>query len=286
LYHKLNAQVAKSIDDDDLWLTDKSRGYKIYNPTNVWNIRSDTGSIMHLIHPSNTLGAEIDIAAQATVIRKDKQGKTIKSDDDLIRCSQYGNYYRSSDPTIGGSINAYARSMEDDGKGPYMLSVANPVALYIYSLDDSTLLLDYAGQDSSDQDLRPLPAGTIKVTRGDLTKHMGLRIEIEVPAGTRGTATDDDGNLRDLRVSDIFDSSHGKGNYIMYGAQFADHIMMSVSAVVIPLKEAAEPLGCPCDIKKAQANGVTNGAAAVDKKVGVKALTSARENVGRGASRR
>jgi len=83
-----------SLDDP----TDRSKW--LYNPTNPYNFRTDTGTIIHLIQPANTLGAEIDIAAQATVIRKDPQGKIITSSDQLIKCSKYGNPNRNSDPTV------------------------------------------------------------------------------------------------------------------------------------------------------------------------------------------
>jgi hypothetical protein len=57
---------------------------------------------MHLIHPSNTLGAEIDIAAQGTVLRyKGSDPKAVITNyNELIRCSQYGNPHRNSDPEV------------------------------------------------------------------------------------------------------------------------------------------------------------------------------------------
>lgn len=115
----------------------------IYNPNNYYNFNSTSGTIMHLIHPSNTLSAEIDIAAQATVIRT-KKGKVIDNANDLIACSQYGNPNRDSDPNvsflcwmsanvqIGLQINRVVRGT--DGK-PKSITVADPVALYINSLD-------------------------------------------------------------------------------------------------------------------------------------------------------
>ena len=61
---------------------------------------------------------------------------------------------------------------------------------------------------------------------------MGLRLQIKAPAGAKA----DNGNL--LTVSDIYDTN--TSFYIRYGAQFADYIKMSVSAVVADGK-AADP---------------------------------------------
>jgi len=102
-------------DEADLFLTPlddpNDRSKWLYNPTNPYNFRTDTGTIIHLIQPANTLSAEIDIAAQATVIRKDAQGKVITSSDQLIRCSQYGNPNRNSDPTVRAPLSLCQRYM-------------------------------------------------------------------------------------------------------------------------------------------------------------------------------
>jgi hypothetical protein len=48
-------------DEADLFLTPlddpKDRSKWLYNPTNPYNFRTDTGTIIHLIQPANTLGA-------------------------------------------------------------------------------------------------------------------------------------------------------------------------------------------------------------------------------------
>ena len=76
----------------------------VYNPTNWWNDSTKTGSIAHLVQRNNTLSAEIDIAGQATVIRKDPKGKTVTNEAQLIKCSQYGNAGRNSDPSVSPSL--------------------------------------------------------------------------------------------------------------------------------------------------------------------------------------
>jgi hypothetical protein len=101
-------------DEADLFLTafddPTNRSKWLYNPTNFYNFRTDTGTIIHLIQPANTLGAEIDIAAQATVIRKDSQGKIITNSDQLIRCSQYGNPNRNPDRKTCSSTSSVSIS--------------------------------------------------------------------------------------------------------------------------------------------------------------------------------
>lgn len=78
----------------------ENRSKWVYHPYNPYNLRTDTGTIIHLTAPDNTLSAEIDIVAQATVIRQDAQGKIVTNADQLIKCSKYGNPYRNSDPGV------------------------------------------------------------------------------------------------------------------------------------------------------------------------------------------
>jgi hypothetical protein len=101
LYKSLNSDSIKTDEDvAQIFLTDSTGKVQIYNPNNVWNNYTTTGTIAHLIHPANTLSAEIDIAAQATVVRKDSTGQTITDEQALIKCSQYGNPNRNSDPHV------------------------------------------------------------------------------------------------------------------------------------------------------------------------------------------
>jgi hypothetical protein len=52
------------------------------------------------IQKNNTLGAEVDLGGRATVVRKNQNGIVITDADQLIKCSQYGNPKRNSDPTV------------------------------------------------------------------------------------------------------------------------------------------------------------------------------------------
>jgi hypothetical protein len=92
-------------------------------------------------------------------------------------------------------------------------------------------------------ELKPVPAGTFTWVRGDIRKHMGLRLHIEVPKGTMGTG---DKEGKQLTVFDIVD---GKEQNIIYGGQFADAIMMCVNGVTISGGEPAPAEPCPCGSK-------------------------------------
>jgi hypothetical protein len=233
---KMNNLDLTPEDEADLFLTPlddpNDRSKWLYNPTNPYNFRTDTGTIIHLIQPANTLSAEIDIAAQATVIRKDAQGKVITNSDQLIRCSQYGNPNRNSDPTIGSLINALARQGNS-------ISIADPVALYINKFDTGAFKLDASGGRDGDSDnFIPVPASWFEFQRGDIKKKQGLRLRIQ-----NNTAQKTNDGSRLLTVSDIYDKS--KSVYLNYGAQFADYIHMGVAGVAIPGDQPSPAVSCP-----------------------------------------
>lgn len=79
------------------------QGARVYDPKNTWNWSTRTGTILHLAQDNNTLGAQVDIAAQATVIRKDTDDNVITDQTELIECSGYGDKDRNSDPMVGAS---------------------------------------------------------------------------------------------------------------------------------------------------------------------------------------
>ncbi|KAJ5312238.1 hypothetical protein N7508_003068 [Penicillium antarcticum] len=237
LVKELNSGFASEMSDSEFFLRDYVTGNEVYNPANYWNLLSTTGAITHLIQPNNTLSAEVDIAAQATVIRKNDNGKIITDADELIKCSKYGNPGRNSDPSIGASINFLAR-------GGASLSVAEPVALYIRAFEIGSFKFDMNGTtDGAATDLRDIenPEKVFQWQRGDIKNKAGLRIKIEVPEGLL------DNNKKQLLVSNIYDTN--KGLHIKYGAQFADYFTMGVSAVGIESK-TAPPEACykPSDL--------------------------------------
>ncbi|KAF2225803.1 hypothetical protein BDZ85DRAFT_294246 [Elsinoe ampelina] len=231
LYKACNPAFSNQIQLSDLVNPDGT-----YNPTNKWNNSTTTGTIMHLVQPNNSLSAEVDIAAQGTVIRKDPNGNIVTDRTKLINCSKYGDPSRNSDPAIGDGINKLARS-------GVSVSIANPVAIYINTTNFSNLQLDIQGTGSN---LVPVPDGTYTWQRGDIAKHQGLRLHIQIPDGVVGTGPDNKG--RQLTVSDIVDTSNQQN--ILYAAQFADYITMSVSGVGIAGGQPAEAQFCPVPPKK------------------------------------
>ncbi|KVT31712.1 hypothetical protein WK51_26365 [Burkholderia ubonensis] len=92
-----------------------------YHALNVWNTRHGA---MHLIQPNNSLSAEIRIAGDATILRKNPDGSLKAEAQDLINCARYGVAGRASDPHIGDLINGLARA-------GYLLSIKDPVGLYM-----------------------------------------------------------------------------------------------------------------------------------------------------------
>jgi hypothetical protein len=164
-----------------------------YNRLNKWNTKNGA---MHLNQRNNTLGAEINIAAQATILRQ--QGGVILTDPDkLIRCGRYGAPGRASDPTIGAAVNALAR----DG---FFVTLQNPVGLYIDSLDTT----GWKKPNGS-----PVDPGYWQILRGTTGKI--LRAVYEVPAAEGFT-------VGDIAIG---------GEKIEFGGQIAEKITMKLTGL-------------------------------------------------------
>jgi len=76
-----------------------------YDPSNRPNLRMGA---MHLTHPSNALGAEIALAADATTRRRDRKGREPATATSLINIAKFGDGGRNSDPKIGFQVNQLA----------------------------------------------------------------------------------------------------------------------------------------------------------------------------------
>ncbi|MBV9998939.1 MAG: hypothetical protein JO015_07475 [Verrucomicrobia bacterium] len=174
-----------------------------YNPVNRWNTKD---GIVHLTQRSNTLGAEINLAAQATVLRHYPDGTPIADEQDLIGCSGFGTATRASDPHIGQVVNMLAAQ-------GYSLTLRNPVGLYIHRLDT-------AGWTKPGPGNTRVPTGNEfwRVVRGH--DDYVVRAVYEVPAGTMGP----DG--QQMTVDDI----QIAGAHIRFGGQIAKKIQMKLVA--------------------------------------------------------
>jgi hypothetical protein len=172
-----------------------------YDRRNVWNNSTQRGA-MHLIQRNNSLGAEIELAAAATIVRR-RNGTILTKAQELIRCSQYGAAERHSDPHIGASVNAFAR------QGAH-ITLADPVGLCIADL----ATFGWVAPDQSD------PKSYWTITRGDANK--ALRAVYEVPAA------------RGFTVGDI----QINGRPIATGAQIADFITIKLTGLATRIDPA------------------------------------------------
>jgi hypothetical protein len=163
-----------------------------YNPYNHWNT---TGGIMHLTHPANSLSAEINLGAEATILRQ-SDGRPVIDPEALICCAAYGGPNRSSDPTIGSTVNELA------ALGAHV-TLRNPVGLAMHHLD-------LAGFETPGGE--PVDASFFRVLRGVQSEGLIERAEFAVPAGEGYTVSD-------LRIA---------GVPISRGSQIAEHIVVNI----------------------------------------------------------
>lgn len=201
-----------SIQSEDLFHIDGS-GRRVYNPNNKWNNSTETGSIMHLIQVNNTLSAQINLGADATIIRKDPNGNIVTDRDQLIRCGRFGGVNRNSDPHIGSEVNTLARAGA-------MITIQDPVGLYIDSIDWRFI----EPPNGHDDDLRQF----WKWTRG--TENHWMRAEFEIP--------EDKGYV----LGDLF----VRGIPLEFGGQLADLVSIALVGRASDLEgnNAAEPRPC------------------------------------------
>ena len=141
-----------------------------YDPLNKWN---STHGIMHLSADPNSIVAEIQLGADATIAYHDARGELIVEAEPLICCANFGGTDRNSDPTIGATVNALARAGA-------RIALANPVGLYMDHID-------LTGWEA--------PAGVeveecVRVVRGDARKRMIERLVVEVPHKSGFTVSD------------------------------------------------------------------------------------------------
>jgi hypothetical protein len=203
---------------------------KPYDYLNKWN--TELGA-MHLTHPANNLFAEVFLAASATV-RRSQHGAEITKSIPLIRCGQYGDDARNSDPAIGAAVNGLAR----DGRH---VTLANPVGLYISGFNGAGLTIN--GQDAS---------GFFKVVRGAFP--LALRAVYELPQVLR-----DQG----LTVSDV----KINGMPLEFGGQLAERITMHIAGLAsvamdihdspIPTCGSVPQVNLPAQVAKSLAAGLS-----------------------------
>jgi hypothetical protein len=182
----------------------------VYKPLNKWN----TGrGAMHLIQPNNTLGAEVNIGAFATIKRKHADGSPITDADELIRCAQFGVADRASDPHIGDIVNGLARQ-------GYSITLKNPIGLYIHKIDLTGL---------NKPDGTPITPAYFRITRGSAGQ--GLRAIFEVPSGETSAG-------HPFTVSDITIG----GVKIAFAGQIAKRISIKLTGVAVEKGKIHDPM--------------------------------------------
>jgi len=190
LYRKL---VSPDVQMEDLICHETIPGFAVEGGYNIYNKWNTTHGIMHLCAPPNFLSAEIQLGADATVLRRDGSGDPVVQPEPLICCAQYGGPDRNSDPTIGSSVNALARA------GAFV-TLPNPVGLYMDHIDTT-------GWETPDGSPA---ADCVLIVRG--RPGMIERLTVEVPAE------------RGFTVGDITIG----GVPIRYGGQIAERITVKL----------------------------------------------------------
>jgi hypothetical protein len=179
-----------------------------YVARNKWN-NSPTQGAMHLVQRNNTLGAEIELAAAATLVRE-SAGQVLTGEQELIACGSYGQAERNSDPHIGAQVNELARAKAS-------ITLANPVGLYIEALS----VAGWETPDGSD------PLDCWSIVRG--TKEKALRAVFAVPAGKSFV-------VGDIKIN---------GSNIEFGAQMADFITIKLTGLATRFGASdVAPVGC------------------------------------------
>ncbi len=232
LYRQLvspNVQLADLylVDTNNQPVIDRSTGLPAYNPTNKWNTEPSANGVtgaVHLISPPNTLGAEIYLAAAATLLRQ-QGGQPVSDPDALIRCSQYGRAGRNSDPTIGAEVNNIIAG------GGLIASLQDPVGLYLqtpdfvgYSLPSDPNLPSNAEVSECWQILRGHARGPNDVV--DFILHARFSIPDRwKQAGVSFTVSD-------IQIN---------GSPIKYGAQLTQTFQVALRGLALPTTKPSEP---------------------------------------------
>jgi hypothetical protein len=178
-----------------------------YVRRNLWNC-STKGRLAHFVQRSNTLGAAIQLVAEATILRE-RDGKPVTDRMELVICGGLGNHFRNSDPQIAEIVNHAASSGDE-------VTLLDPVGLYL----DGLLSAGIETPDGADA------AEFWRVERG--APGHAVRASFAVPEG------------RDYVVGDI----KVNGIPITRGAQVADKVRVRIGAVVKPGEHQPVTRGC------------------------------------------
>jgi hypothetical protein len=198
-YHEL---VGPHVKADELVVGGRYRRDNVHND-------STQGRPAHLMQATNTLGAAIVLAAQATVLRHDADGEPVTSAMALVRCGRLGEPRRNSDPQIAAAVNDAAATGAE-------ISLQDPLGLYL----DRLLIGGLERPDGGD------PAEFWTIERG--TPQHTLRASYAVPPE------------RGFRLGDMT----ADGRPIEFGAQLADRVVVRLTALVRPADHRPDRQPC------------------------------------------
>lgn len=161
------------------------------------------------INTANTLGAAINLTAEATWPSVDDAGNQITSEQELIRCRQFGKAARHSDPHIGAQINALVRAGN-------RVSFPGPVGLYIDSIDKSGIETP-DGQN---------PDEIFHLQRG--SEDFQMRIMVKAPEGAG------------YKLSDVLIDDES----LEFGGQVAEKIRIRIRGLAVAAPQPAPDISC------------------------------------------
>ena len=200
LYRKF---VSPEVQPKDLFSADG-----VYNRLNRFNTSEGA---MHLTHSANNLFAEVFLAGSATV-RRQQHGTELTASIPMIKCADYGDAGRNSDPNIGIAVNGLARDKR-------MITLANPVGLYMAAFDGAGLTLN--GKPAG---------GFFTVVRGAFP--LALRAVYQLPAEM---------TAQGLTVSDVKINARN----LQFGGELAQRITMHLIGVGSVAQTVQNtPVGC------------------------------------------
>jgi hypothetical protein len=206
LYKEITGVKAIKLKD----LTDTKGEY------NWWN-RHNNEHAVHMQQPNNTLGAQINIVSRASLLRINRMGDPITDALGLIRCGQYGDPDRQSDPRIGDAVNSLARENR-------FITIENPVGLYMSGVNWN----GWVTPDGSD------PSRFWSVLRGsqnnDPNRSYIVRASYAVPSNKRYSVSD-------IKIG---------GEAIEFGGQIAARINVRVAVMASDVASVPPPRAIGC----------------------------------------
>lgn len=151
------------------WFITSNKGE--YNPLNAWTTRK---GIIHLTHGANTLGAEVNLAKEASkVLECDALPVPPLSEPTAevrrIACGGYGGINRSSDPLIGLAVG----DQVNDGA---RITLTDPVGLYIMNCN-------LAGLRNPDGQVVGEAVRAVVRGSADAAEPRIVRVELKAPVG-------------------------------------------------------------------------------------------------------